>query len=173
MSFTAFPFRMGAGFAGTVNRLHPATIEPALNDPDAPVLGYGLAVMVDGTNNSVRQMAPGDDGATAVYGISCRPYPFQQSTGGAAAAFGAATPPEDQPVDVLRAGYILMPTVGAPVKGGQVYIWVAADSGDHVQGGAEVADDGANTIALTGAGSVAKFNGPADANGVAEVMFNI
>ena len=37
----AFPFRMGAGFAGDVNRTHPATIEPNVNDTVNPLSFFG------------------------------------------------------------------------------------------------------------------------------------
>jgi hypothetical protein len=55
---------------------------------------------------------------------------------------------------------------GVAQKGGAVFIWVAATSGAHIQGGFEVAASGGNTCALDESYS---FNGPADANGNVEI----
>jgi len=170
---TAIPYRMRAGFPGDVNRTHPFSVEPAVNDPDDPVLGYGRAVVVVTANNSVRNMKAGDGALTKIYGVSVRPYPIQQSSGGMDAAFGTGTPPQNQPVDVLRSGYIMVPVVGSPTKGGAVYVWIAADSGDHVQGGFEAAADGGNTILLASDTGSITFNGPPDSEGVTELIFNV
>lgn len=170
----AFQYRMGAGFPGDVNRTHPASIEPTLIDSSAPPLGYGLAVVVDPTTQGVRQMAAGDSSLDAIYGITVRPFPTQQSSASnfGAIGIGAATPPTSGVMDVLRSGYIMSVLSGStqPVKGGRVYVWVAASSGAHIQGGFEAAATGGSTIELD---EKTYFNGPADASGVVEVSFNI
>jgi hypothetical protein len=84
-------------------------------------------------------------------------------------AIGAGgSPALAQPVDVLTAGYILVPVVGAPVKGGAVFVWCAASGGGHTEGFFEAAATGGSTAAL----DVTKYrwNGPADANGIAELV---
>ena len=53
--------------------------------------------------------------------------------------------------------------------GRTVYIWIAASSGAHVQGGFEADASSGNTVTL---GSKWKWGGPADANGNAELLFN-
>jgi hypothetical protein len=170
----AFQYRMGAGFPGDVNRTHPASIEPTLIDSNSPPLGYGLAVVVDPTTQGVRQMAAGDSTLDAIYGITVRPFPTQQSSASnyGAIGIGSATPPTSGVMDVLRSGYIMGQLSGAtqPVKGGRVYVWVAASSGGHIQGGFEAAATGGSTIQLD---EKTYFNGPADASGVVEVSFNI
>lgn len=169
----AFQFRMGAGFPGDVNRTHPASIEPALIDASAPPTAYGQAVLVDATTQGVRPFAAGDTAVTVAYGVTVRPYPTQQSSGSnfGAASFGAATPPASGVTDVLRLGYIMgtVPVGQAPVKGGAVYVWCAASSGAHVQGGFEASATGGSTAALANA----TFNGSPDANGNVEIVFNI
>ncbi len=169
----AFGFRMGAGFPGDVNRSHPMSIEPALIDASAPPLFYGQPVLVDATTQGVRPYVAGDQSNTVAsgYGMTVRPYPFQQTSGGMSAAFGAATPPVTGIMDVLRSGYIMinLPAGGAPVKGGAVYIWAAASTGAHVQGTIEAAYSAGNTTQLLNA----TFNGSPDANGNVEVAFNI
>lgn len=169
----AFQFRMGAGFPGDVNRTHPASIEPSLIDSSAPPTAYGQPVLVDPTTQGVRPFASGDTAVTAAYGVTVRPYPIQQSSASnfGAAAFGAATPPASGAIDVLRAGYIMgtVPAGQAPVKGGAVYVWCAASSGSHVQGGFEASSSAGNTAALADA----TFNGSPDANGNVEIAFNI
>ena len=58
-----------------------------------------------------------------------------------------------------------------PVKGGAVFVWCAATSGSHIQGGFESVASGGNTAALDT--TRYQFNGPADANGNVEVCINI
>lgn len=171
----AFGFRMGAGVAGTVNRTHPASIEAGLNDVTNPVLEFGMPVMVNASANSLRALLTSDTSFTQVYGVSVRPYPFQQSSASnyGATTFGGEAPPPGA-IDALRLGYILVKqrdfaTVAA-AKGGTVYVWIAAASGAHVVGGFEAASGGGSTIALP---VTTTWNGPADANGVAEIAFNI
>lgn len=171
----AFQFRMGAGFAGDINRTHPASVEPTLIDASAPPTAYGQPVLVDATTQGVRPFAAADqsDTVAAGYGITVRPYPSQQSSASnfGAAALGAATPPVSGIMDVLRAGYIManLPAGGAPVKGGAVYVWAAASTGSHVLGGIEAAYSAGNTTQLLNA----TFNGSPDANGNVEIAFNI
>ncbi|WP_144156548.1 hypothetical protein [Paraburkholderia sp. BCC1885] len=170
----SFGYRMGAGFPGDVNRTHPVNIEPCLVDPSAPPTLYGQAVVIDATSQGVRPLVAGDSSLTAIYGITVRPFPIQgqSSTNYGASNIGAATPPTSQPMDVVRSGYIMSTLSGstAAVKGGTVYVWVAASSGSHIQGNFEAAATGGSTIALDAKTS---FNGPADASGVVEVAFNI
>ena len=171
----AFTFRMPTGFAGDVNRVHPASIEPCLIDVNAPPTAYGQAVLVDATTQGVRPYTLGDT-AVAPYGVTVRPYPLQQASAtnyGAVALGGVQAPPAAQPVDVLKSGYILVPLqnfgVNNAVKGGAVFIWVAASAGNHVQGGFESVTGGGNTVSLTNC----YFNGPAGADGIAELAFNL
>ena len=70
-------------------------------------------------------------------------------------------------MDILRAGYITVPVVGAPVQGGAVFIWIAASSGNHVQGGFEDQASAGNTIALDT--SKYFFNNAPDADGYVEL----
>lgn len=177
----AFSFRMSAPSAGEVNRTHPATIEPALNDATNPATFYGEAVLYNGTANDVRAPLASDTAVTHIDGIIVRPYPQQApsapqpygGTGTVAAPFGyAGTPPAGAPVDVLKAGYISVPVVGTPNKGGAVFVWIAASAAPHVQGGFEAAATGGSTIALETDGRT-YYNGPTDANGIGELCFNV
>lgn len=168
----AFQYRMGAGFPGDVNRTHPADILAELIDAAAPPTAYGQAVLLGASNAGVRPFTTGD-GAQAAYGVTVRPYPFQQSAAAnfGAATIGAATPPVTGVIDVLRRGYIMvtLPSGGTPVKGGGVYVRVAAAATTHTPGDFEAAADGANNVLL----SNAIFNGSPDANGNVEIAFNI
>ncbi len=170
----AFPYRMGAGFPGTVNRTHPAWIEPVLIDTASPPTAYGQAIVIDPASQGVRPLAAADSALTAIYGITVRPFPMQQAsaTNYGAAAFGAAAPPSNGALDVLRSGYIMTALGGATPasKGGLVYVWVAASSGPHVQSGFEAAPTAGSTIALDGNTT---FNGAADAASVVEIAFNV
>jgi hypothetical protein len=175
-----FTYRMGAGFAGDVNRTHPASIEPVLLDQTvgATPTGYGIPVLYSANNLGVRMINPATDAAiTRIDGILVRPYPFQQATAtgvyasvpfssGANANFGGVIPYVG---DILKSGYIMVFVVGTPAKGAPVFIWVAAASGNHVVGGWEAVASGANTIQLDGK---SYFNGPPDANGITELVYN-
>jgi hypothetical protein len=171
----AFTFRMGAGFPGDVNRTHPASIEPCLIDASAPPTAFGQAVLVDATTQGVRPYASGDQSDTVAsgYGITVRPYPFQQSSASnyGATAIGAGAPPVSGVIDVLRAGYIManLAAGGSPNKGDPVYIWSKANSGAHVLGGFETSYSSTNTTKLLNA----TFNGTPDASGNVEIAFNI
>jgi hypothetical protein len=163
----AFTYRMGAGFAGDVNRMHPASIEPVKINVATPPTLYGSGVFLDTATNSVRKAAAGDTGLTKLYGIMVRPFPTQQRSGGDSASIGAATPPTSGVADCLRSGYIWVPMVaGTATKNGPVYMWVAADSGVNLQGSFRATASSGNTILVANA----MFNGPADANGVAELQ---
>lgn len=177
----AFTFRMGAGFAGAVTRTHPVGIEPCLISVANPITAFGQAVLVDSgdTNKGMRPLSSGDQAATTIEGVTVRPFPFQQQTtsnlSGAVALGTPGTPPGGgNIVDILRQGYILVSVVGTPVKGGAVFIWTAANSGQHVQGGFEAATPGGNGMGITGVGSGKTFfNGGPDANGLVELAYNI
>lgn len=170
----AFQFRMGAGMPGDVNRTHPASIEPALQNTTNPSQVFGGAVVVDSTTQTVRRTIAGDTALTSVYGFHVLSYPTQSPNGGqfGAETLGSATPPTTGPLDVLRSGYIMakLPAGAAVVRKGQpVHIWIAATAGNNVQGGVQAAASGANTITLTNA----TFNGTQDAQGVVEIAHNI
>jgi hypothetical protein len=66
---------------------------------------------------------------------------------------------------------VQIPAGQQPTKKGTVYIWIGAAGGGHVVGGFEAVNGGANTVALTS--NKTYFNSPADANGVAEIAFNV
>jgi hypothetical protein len=163
----AFKFRMGAGFAGTINRAG-AKVEPCLINASTPPTLFGQPVIVD--TNGARPVVTD----TAIDGITVRPWPSQQpktaNDFGDTGALGTAqAPPVTGHIDVLRSGYIMVKVVGTPVKGGTVYVWNAATSGAHIQGGFEAVSGSTATITL----GKTYFNGGPDANGVVELAFNI
>jgi hypothetical protein len=166
----SFTYRMGAAFPGDVNRTHPVSVEPVLNDKTVPVLKPGMGALINSAKTGVRQAASGDTTAMALYGIACRAFPAQDP--GSAGVYGAtdlgvASLPKDDVIDVCRDGYIMVQVpVGATCgKGDPAFLWVAASASGHVQGQFEVAASAGNTNAL----SNVIFNGPPDANGYAEV----
>lgn len=166
----AFTFRMPAGFPGDVNRTHPFSVEPGLMDVTNPIRRYGDPALINSSANSYRGFIAGDTAVTKINGVLVRPYPTQQTTGGLSASIGAATPPVTGIVDILNAGYIMVKCenfAASPcAKGGAVYVRVAATAGALIQGAFHAADDGADAILV----SNARWNGPPDANGVAELL---
>lgn len=172
---TAIQFRMGAGFPGDVNRGHPASIQPCIIDPNSPPTAYGQAVVVDATTDGVRPIGAGDSALTEIWGVTARPYPIQQATTAnqyGEVPYGGAGVPSQQPVDVVRGGYVMVPvniSVATPTKGGAVFIWYAASGGGHTQGGFEGGATGGSTIALSNAYS---WNNAPDSGGIAELILN-
>lgn len=166
----AFTYRMGAGFPGDVNRAIASRIEPVRQHASTPVAKVGHACLVDTASNSVRAMASGDNNASAtkIYGIAVRPYPTQQMSGTSLnAGFGVADLPATGVIDVMREGSIMVKcNTGTPTKDGAVYVWCAASAGNDVQGEFRASASAGNTMLV----SNARFNGPADANGNAEIQ---
>lgn len=172
----AIPFRLPLGRAGQVSRNHPSpTIEPDLIDPTIAnnLWIWGQACVVSG-NQGVRPVQPGDTAITDIYGITVLPWPIQASsaTDYGRAPFGQGPVPVNGAIDLLRAGYILVPIVGTPVKGAPVFVWIAASAAPHIQGGFEAAATAGSTIAIGSAKTT--FQGGADPTwNVCEVAFNI
>jgi hypothetical protein len=166
---TSYTFRMTAGAAGDISRAHPASIQPCLGDPTNFPTAYGQPVVVDSVSEGVRPIGAGDSALTQIWGVTCRPYPIQQSTTSnnyGEVNYGSIAPPLLQPIDVMTVGYMMVPVVGAPIKGGSVWIWYAASGGGHTQGGFEAANTGGSTLALNGNYA---WNSPPDTNGIAEL----
>lgn len=172
----AFTYRMGAGFPGDVNRTHPASISANLVDTiDYPTL-YGNVVVYTAANKvrKIKASDQSDSVALRPAGLVVRPFPAQQDSGSnyGAASLGNAAPPQSGIVDVMTKGFAMVKLnagVTAPVKGGRIYVWAAATSGNHIQGGYETAPSAGNTVALDPS---YLYNGPADADGVVEVSFD-
>lgn len=166
----SYTYRMGAGFPGDVNRTHPASILPVINDPTTPIRLYGDPGIYNASANTIRGFTTGDTALTRIDGIIVRPFPIQQTSGGPNASFGVgAAPGGNSVIDVVRQGFVIVNcynfAVSPPAKGGTVYVWVAASSGQHVQGGLEAAVSAGNTATI----SNARWNGPADSSGYAEL----
>jgi hypothetical protein len=162
----AYTYRAPAGFAGDINRAHPFSVEPALPNAANPPLLYGDAVMVDSATNSVRQILSTDTAVIRIYGIVSRDYPTQQTTGGMSTTPGTQVPPTNRALSIMRWGYAMVRVNGTPRKNDPVFLWVAASTGNHVQGTFETAASAGNTAALTNC----TFNGPPDANGICEIV---
>lgn len=173
----AYAFQMPLGVAGSIARAHPSpTIEPALVDAAAVPPQFGLAVILDPATRTAR-VPVAADAVTQIYGVVYRPFPFQADSAAnyGASPFGAAPVPSNGAIDVMRAGYILVPIVGSPKKGDPLYVWVAASGGGHLQGGFEAVAGGASTIGPLGWASNTNwtFDGSPDAFGVGAIALNV
>ena len=139
---------MTRGFEGMLTRgFFDATTEIKANDGTAPVQGFGLAVKI---NAGATGVTPCNDDADAVYGISVRVYGQADNAGIQEQTF----------VTVLRRGYIAVkPAAGTPALGGAVYLNASGVLSADSTGGVLVAN--------------AHWMGAADADGLAELAFNI
>jgi hypothetical protein len=107
----SFTYRMGAGFAGDVNRTHPVEIEAALMDVNDPVAAYGQMGLYDVADNTIRAFRAADQSDAAEvtpFGALVRPFPLQAPAGSSNAAqgLGAATPPASGVTDWCRSGLL-------------------------------------------------------------------
>ena len=175
----AFPFRMGAGFAGAVNTSHPASIRGFLKDPTNPPTLFGQAVAINPSTNAVRSYIASDSTTpTDVFGVIVRPYPFQGATAPTASYAGTGTTwgggqLPDGAVDVLLSGFIMVSVVGNCTNGSQAFVWDAASQSSpyHIQSGWEASTPSSNGFAVTF--DKTQFASPPDANGIAELRFNV
>jgi hypothetical protein len=165
----AILYRMAAGVPGDVTRSAMGlTVEPQIittaGQANAPA-AYGIGVLLDATTGKVRQPTAGD---TAIYGILVRPFPIQGQTPNE--PLGTNTPPVQGTCDVLRRGYIaaLVSGVTGATKNGPVYCRTVAAANRPV-GAFEAAADGGNSFLVPNA----FWMGPADANGISEIAYNI
>jgi hypothetical protein len=165
-------YRMPLGWAGDVTKPN-AKIEPCLVDATHPPSNPGVAVLINPATAGARTILTTDTAIDAIYGITVRSFPFQAASGSnfGAADFGNNGLPNGV-IDVLRSGYILVPVSGggSPQKGGRVYIWNVASTGSHVLGGFETQATANSTIELD---EKTYWSGGVDANGNAEISFNI
>lgn len=165
----AFIYRMGAGFPGEVNRTHPASIVPGLQDPTTPVRLYGDPVLFDSTNNTIRGYTAADAAVAKIKGVLVRPFPTQQTSNGMSSSIGAAAPGGARTVqDYIEDGFVLVKcnnaAAGQPSKGSGVYVWFGASAGNDVQGGF-TGRANASAILITNA----EWTGPVDADGIGEI----
>lgn len=156
---TAYLERMPAGIPGDVTRKGDCTLEPGVIG--ATAIPYGAPVKI--ADGKLVALAEGDD-ASDLYGFLARPYPTQSADNDS----GPGSAPSGSVRDVLRRGYINVKLAsGTAAKSGVVYVRVAADTGKAV-GDIETALVADETVAIT-----AQFMGPADANGITEIAYNI
>jgi hypothetical protein len=165
----AITYRMGAGFPGDVNRMHPASIVPNLMDAANPIRLYGDPCTL-GAANSVRGFLAGDAALTRIRGVLVRPAVAQPTSGGMTQTFGTGAPPQSAvPVDIIEDGHVMVKcnnvAAASPVKGGAVFVWVTASAGADVQGGFRAAASAGNTAAILNA----EWYSPPDSGGIAEL----
>jgi hypothetical protein len=160
---------MPLGTPGDITRdVHESTVEPYFNSTTVPVLGFGLPVKLGAQASSATGIVAADVGASIV-GFSVREYPSYPGGNMANLAAGAGIPMAGA-IGIMKRGYMAVKcNFGTPVKEGIVYVRIAAPAGAKVIGGIEATADGANTIIVPNA----QFNGPADADGNAEIRYNV
>jgi hypothetical protein len=164
------------GFIGRVTRSVPAPkIFPYVNDTQNPVASFGLAVLAT-TNNTVRGVQASDTEITNIFGIGVQPFPFQVSSGTNFGAQALSTLVSVPPglMDVLKSGPMIVYCNSAQAPsatlGSAAFVWIAASTGTHIQGGFETAAVSGSTIALPPG---VYFNGPGDSTGAIELAFNL
>lgn len=162
---------MPSGIPGATNRAEHLTVEAGLPLVGFLPPGFGLPLAIDPPTGRFRAIN-GADTAASVVGFLARPYP-SGSLGTTSDGLGFITNFGTYAgvINVMRRGYmtVLVGGVAAATKGGTVYVRIAAPSAGKPLGGLEAAADGVNTIAID---SKTYWQGPADAQGNGELMFN-
>jgi hypothetical protein len=168
----SYPYRMGAGFAGDINRTHPFSAIPVLMDDTTPIRLYGDAGVPNQANGKIRGLVvadASDANKLVIAGVLVRPYPVQQASGGMSQPLGGSSAPAtNQPQDILEDGHIMVKCYGAgpaPSRGNPVFVWCAASAGAHVLGGFESEPTAGSTVEIANA----EWVGGIDANGIAEL----
>lgn len=160
---------MPLGSPGDLTRdVREATVEANYNSTTVPVLGFGLPVKLGAQAMSVTGIVAADVSASIV-GFSVREYPAYPGGSMQNLAAGAGIPMSGA-IGIMKKGYMAVKVnAGTPAKEGVVYVRVAAPAGAKVIGGIEAVADSTNTIVVTNA----QFMGPADADGNAEIRYNV
>ena len=153
---------MPFGFAGSYSRQPDMVVDSHPLAGDAAV-AFGQAV-VYGTSGTV---APVGENTTAADFVGVAAREVKTATNYLDQSAGAYNPGEV--VSVFKRGRInVLCQNGSPAFGGDVYVRVKLNKSSYpnaVVGGFEAAADSSNSVKLTNA----KWRGPADANGVAEL----
>jgi hypothetical protein len=166
---TAYTFRMPFGIPGDITRAGIATVEAQPFGATA-FPSYGVPVgLVNGL------VVPINGSGVAVYGILVRPFPTQGAN--ASDPLGTSVPPTSGIANILRRGYISVYVqnfaVNAAAANTPAYMWYAASSGQHVQGGLEAAATGGSTTEMNTFPYNGYFTCASDSNGMAELAFNV
>lgn len=149
---------MSHGFAGSYARQPDMIVNTAPLGGDTPVV-FGTP-LVRGENGAVLPMGSGNAGEQFV-GVAGR----EVKTAAEFYTQNAGQYAPKEAVSVFQRGCINVKCQkGTPAVDGSVYVRVTA-GGAYQPGGFEAEADGTNTVALLNA----QWNGPADANGVAEL----
>lgn len=145
---------MPRGYAGQVTRgFYTNVIEAKDNDTSAPVVDFGTPVKISDSKESVTPCTAESD---VVYGFAVRVYGQANVVPGAS---GQQSLKETAVISVLRKGYVAVKVEGGEPKfGDKVYLTAS---------GAITATAGATPVAN------AIFMGATDADGIAEISFNI
>lgn len=161
----AYLYRMPQGIPGAITRQSQSTIQAEVLNPSLPFASFGIPVKT--ASGKIVPFA-GSETAADLFGFLVRPFPTQGAN--ASDPLGTAVPKTSGTGDVLRRGYMTVHVnAGTASPKSAVYVRIAAAAAGKPIGGIEAAADGSNTVALTGV----YFSDAADANGNAEIEYNI
>lgn len=169
----AFTFRMDTGYPGSTNRNHDSTVVAETINTTTPPASYGIAVAMDAATGTIRTAASADLN-TAIWGFYVRPWITQG--GGVTTPVNdplyTSTPPTSGVGNVMRRGFMtvkLNAASPAAVKGAPANVWTGAVTAGNPAGGVTAAAPAAGSVLAIGA----TFLGPADANNITEIAYNI
>lgn len=144
----SFLYDAPAGVVGDITRVDETSVEPAMLIAVASVYAqtYGIPMVYQSGGISQYQTS---NVAADFCGVLARTAP-EIAASGDAGVFGPSIPNQYQPQNLVTRGYVsVLCQYGTPVRGGIVYVRVAATSGSRLLGGFEATSDGGNNVALT------------------------
>ena len=162
----AILYRMPVGIAGAISRPQDLTTETVILNAANTFSQYGLAGK-DSADGKFIPLAAGD-AATAITGLYVRPYPTT-STPDMVRQVGTAV---HFTGDVMKRGYMSVKITGTAVnlkKGAPVYVRNASPTDASPLGAILGAEIDGETVVLPNA----TFTGAGDADGNAEIAYNI
>jgi hypothetical protein len=157
---TAYLYNYPSGVVGDVSRLQDSVVEPVILGE--AFTAFGKPFKFNGSGQAIN--IGSGDAATDFKGIITRVVPA--ISGSTVETFAGGIPNQEAPNGALREGFgIVLCPVGTPVKGGQVYMRITADTGKFV-GDFETAADSGKCVALPG---VEWATNGKDASNIAEI----
>jgi hypothetical protein len=154
-----------AGAAGSITRVDFTQVEPAMLVAVSSVYAQAVGIPMKLVAGGMSQFS-GAEVAANFAGVLVRELPAS-GLNGLNQAFSDFIPNFALVQGLCVKGYInVICTIGTPVRGGIVYVRVAAATGGKLMGDFEATADGSNNIALTGVTWAADGK---DASGIAEI----
>ena len=142
----SYLYQSPVGIPGAVTRPDNVNIEPAMLVAASAVFAQSFGIPMKYVTGGIQQFNGGAETPASFAGILVREVP--SISGNLLSGLADTVPNPEQPQGLLVRGYCsVVCLTGTPVRGGAVYVQIAAQSGRPV-GSFHTTDDGADAILL-------------------------